>query len=88
MARIETKYNPVLIVDANAVEPLPFASQFLQAISGWNSQVIQRVTGVQHVEFVPNSFPELARNLPRGFRVHAVINIMGGLICKRDDHSH
>jgi len=88
MARFVTKHNPVLIVDPNAVEPLPFASQFLQAIGGRNSQVIQRVTGIQHVESVPDSFPKLARNLPRGFRVHAVINIMGSLICKRDDHSY
>src|SRR5713101_2903666 len=45
--------DPVLIVDPNAVLPLPVAMQFLQPISGGNLQIIESGCAVEHAQFSP-----------------------------------
>lgn len=86
MACLEAKHNPILVTHSNAVEPLPIAAEFFKPIPRWHPQVIDRVTGIQQIKFVPNSFPQLLRKPSCGFRVRAIINILRGLIGKRDDH--
>lgn len=39
--------DPPLLVDANAVLPGPVASEALQAIPGWTSEVSQRTRRIQ-----------------------------------------
>jgi hypothetical protein len=45
--------DPELIVDSDAVLPLPVAAQFLQAIAGGNAQVIERQRAIEHGKLSP-----------------------------------
>jgi hypothetical protein len=45
--------DPQLIVDSNAVLPLPIAAQFLQAIAGWDPQILCCLCAIKHGELSP-----------------------------------
>ena len=45
--------NPVLIVNPNAVLPLPIPMQFLQPVSGGNLQILQNNCTVNNAQFSP-----------------------------------
>ena len=42
------KTDPPLVIDSNAVLSFPVAVQFLQPVSGWSLQVVQRLGSMQH----------------------------------------
>jgi hypothetical protein len=78
------EYNSPLVVDANAVLARSLPPQGLQAISGWNFQILERGRCVEQSEFperglmntwVNASWP-LAPKKGLGFRIG-----------KRDDHA-
>jgi hypothetical protein len=50
VARAPDETDSPLPVDANAVLTSPFTLEFLQAIGGWDSQVIEVSRSVQHAE--------------------------------------
>ena len=88
MAGLETKHNPVLVVHANAIEPLPLAPQLLQPVGRRHAQILDSLAGVQDVELVRIWSHNCLGSFSCGFRVHAVINILRSLIRKRNDHSN
>jgi hypothetical protein len=52
IAASPTEANPVLIVNANTVLPLPAALQRLQTVAAKRAQIAQRSGGIQHAEFL------------------------------------
>jgi len=42
-----TETDPPLVVDPNAILPLPVHSQFLKAVSWWDTKIIQLFRRVQ-----------------------------------------
>ena len=56
------KTDPVLIVDANTVLPLPAAFQRLQTIAPKRAQIAQRSGGIQHAEFLKRLSVELLKS--------------------------
>jgi hypothetical protein len=52
IAASPTEADPVLIVNANTVLPLPAALQRLQTVAAKRAQIAQRPGGIQHAEFL------------------------------------
>ena len=50
--RLATEADPVPIVNANTVLPLPAALQRLQSVAAKRAQIAQRPGGIQHAEFL------------------------------------
>jgi hypothetical protein len=52
-----------LVVYPDAVLPLPIAREGLEPVARWNSQVIQKVSGIDHQEFAMCGSLNLLRQL-------------------------
>jgi hypothetical protein len=54
-----SKANPKLIVDSDAVLPLPVSLQRLEPIAGWDPEVLKDMGLVQLVQPTPGPSPEV-----------------------------
>jgi hypothetical protein len=66
------KANPKLIVDSDAVLPLPVSLQSLEPIAGRNPEILQDVGLVQLVQSTPGPSPEV-----RGTRLGSGLGLCG-----------
>jgi len=79
---LPSEADPPLVVDPDAVLTFPIAGQLLETIPGWNSQVAQRISRVEHEELpqgrAVNTLREPSRALaiedPLGLRVSKAPN--------------
>ena len=80
--------NTVLIVDTNAVLPLPVTAQWLQAITRWNAEVGDRRCTVQEKKLPRSDAPQLrGERLPGGLGVVAIEEVLGANIMKAANHA-
>src|SRR5947207_3730749 len=80
------KRNPVLLVHANTMLPLPVSNQRLQAIAGNSRQVVQALRAVKHGQLPMHGRPDVARNTPRGLAVSLFPQVRGRGVRERLDH--
>jgi hypothetical protein len=81
------KTDPILAVDPDAVLPFPVSRKSLQAIARRYIQFIQTNCRVQLIEFPDRDLPDDAwTQLPGGFRVQAIENVLRARIFERHDH--
>jgi hypothetical protein len=64
---IPVEAHAPLIVDSNAVLPLSITPEFLQAITWWNAQLVERFRRVDGDEFTEHHAPEICRKASDGF---------------------
>jgi hypothetical protein len=82
-----SKANPKLIIDADAVLPLPVRLQRLEPIAGWDPEVLQDVGLVQLVQSTPGSSPEVRRtDLGSRLGPCGVEDVLGASVAERLDH--
>ena len=61
----DRKADSILIIDTNAVLPLPISLQWFQTICGWNFQILQTSCIVNHDQFSQCYSLNILRELPR-----------------------
>src|SRR5215203_1330720 len=83
---LPSECDPVLLVDANTVLPLPVTSHRLQAIAGNGRQVVETLRSVKHRQLPMHCGPEVAGHPPRGLAVSLVPQVRACGIRKRLDH--
>jgi hypothetical protein len=81
------KANPKLAIDSNAVLAAPISSQGLELIAWWNTEPIERHSGIELIQLSPRDGPNRVRTrTPRRPRVDAIENILAANICERLNH--
>lgn len=81
------KDNAPLSVDANTVEPPPFAPQGLESIPRRGAKVQESVSTVQHIELAHRRCHDIAGKGPRPSSSGTVVEIRGRLVTERRDHA-
>jgi hypothetical protein len=74
------KYDAPLVVDSNAVESRPIASQDLQSISGWRAKVEKRMGCVDLIELPQGRGHDVRRDASRATGPSSVKEVLSGLI--------
>jgi hypothetical protein len=77
--------NPPLIVDANTMLAGPRSLQELEAICGWNSQVIEPLCGIQHAKFATGDGLNSGREPKRSLAVPNALSFPVGKAADHDD---
>jgi hypothetical protein len=78
-----TEADTPLVVDPNAVLPLPVSGQFLKAISWRDKKIIQLLRRIQQEKLPLSDAPQIRREFPRGLAVKYLFSFFG---CKSPDH--
>lgn len=81
-----TKYDPPLLVDPNAVEASPIASQGLQAVSRRRPEIGESMCGVQHIELSLGHRCNIGRKPADPPCAGAVVKVSGGSVAERGNH--
>ena len=63
---VPSKAHPPLLVDSNAVRPLPITSELLQTIAWRNPEVFKRFRRVYGGEFTEHNAPQIGRKTSDG----------------------
>ena len=80
--------DAILLVDPNAVLSPPVAGEGLQAISGWDPQVLQMLGGVQQIELSRRYGPQRSwAGASSSCGIDTVEYVFRTLVRKRPDHS-
>jgi hypothetical protein len=81
MALLPPETDSVLLIDPDAMLTLPVASQPLQPIAWWDTQLRKILHAVQLIQFAPNHRPEhLWASTPRPAAVETEKQVFRGLI--------
>src|SRR5215831_4121944 len=83
---LPSERDPVLLVHANAVLPLPVPYQRLQTIAGNRRQIVQTLRRVKHRQLPMHSRPDAARHSPRRLAVSLFPEVRGRGVRERLDH--
>jgi len=78
-----TEADTPLVIDPNAVLPLPVSSQFLKAISWRDKKIIQSLRRIQQEQFPLSDAPQIRRRFLHGLAVEYLFGFFG---CKSSDH--
>jgi hypothetical protein len=80
---LPSEADPILIVDSNAVLTQPIAAQRLQAIPGWNGELMQCPHPIDLVELAASNRPTRSGAHSSGSRgIGSVEDVRGPLIPK------
>ena len=82
----EAKHDPILVVDAQRVEPSQISAEGVQSVTGRHLQIVKPSHRVDLIEFATHVCPELARNPSSRLAVDAVPDVPGRFIRERPDH--
>ena len=76
----------VLLVDPDAVLPLPASSQGFEPVTGHRSQILESLSAVDHRQLAINGVPQRSRDPPRRFTIALGPQVRGRRVRKRPDH--
>ena len=87
ISSLPSKANPILIVDSNAVLPVPVPPQPFEVIPPWNSEFAEFSDSIDLIEFPPGNLPQIpgTRSSSHG-SVNAVKDVLGTSATKRAYH--
>jgi hypothetical protein len=88
IAADKTEHQAILIIHSQAVESSQAASQLLQAIGWWHTQILRGDAAIHEIQLSLDSRPKELRNPPGRFRVTPVEDIFRRLVPKGDNHSN
>ena len=79
--RSPTEADTIPVVDPDAVLPLPVGDERFEPVSGWHSQVLKSLGGIEMLELPPGDSPQLpGTRFPCGFRVPPVKHVFGSSV--------
>ena len=86
--RCPGKADPELVVDSDAVLPLPVSLQPLETIPGRHAQILEGLSGVQRVKFPSSQSMQLKREtFASCFGGATVVDVLSRLVCEGLDHA-
>jgi len=80
------EHDAPLLVDTNAVESPPLATEGLEPISGRRAKVQESVCSVQHIELSQSRWRDIGRKATRSSGPGTVVEVLCCVVAERRDH--
>jgi hypothetical protein len=81
------KYDTILVIYTNTVQPGQVASEPFQSISRRDEKILKARGCVQEIELYLNSAPQVLRQASSRLRISSVVDVLRRRVSKRDAHS-